>query len=122
MAMKRTKYIILFSAALFVSCSSGKWLDVSAAVNVEELMKKECPDLYARYKKTSFKLKNGSEFFSNINFDLITRAAIVYNNGKYYAGASLVSHTYSYNKSSLAILNGFGVINVYVGFNFWRRD
>lgn len=51
MAMKRTKYIILFSAALFVSCSSGKWLDVSATVNVEELMKKECPDLYARYKK-----------------------------------------------------------------------
>jgi hypothetical protein len=74
------------------------------------------------YKNTSFKLKNGSEFFSNINFDLITRATIVYNNGKYYAGASLVSHTYSYNKSSLAILNGFGVINVYVGFNFWRRD
>lgn len=73
------------------------------------------------YKNTSFKLKNGSEFFSNINFDLITRAAIVYNNGKYYAGASLVSHTYSYNKNSLAILNGFGVINVYVGFNFWRR-
>jgi hypothetical protein len=74
------------------------------------------------YKNTSLKLHNSKVFLSSINFDLITRAAIVYNNSKYYAGASLVSHTYSYNKSSLAILNGFGVINVYVGFNFWRRD
>ena len=73
------------------------------------------------YKNTSFKLKNSKDLFSSINFDLITRAAIVYNNSKYYAGASLVSHTYSYNKNSLTILNGFGVINVYVGFNFWRR-
>ena len=44
-------YIILFSAALLISCSSGKWLDVSATVNLEELMEKECPDLYARYKR-----------------------------------------------------------------------
>lgn len=74
------------------------------------------------YKNSSLKLKNSKDFFSNINFDLITRAAIVYNNSKYYAGASLVSHTYSYNRNSLTILNGFGVINVYIGFNFWRRD
>ena len=73
------------------------------------------------YKNTSLKLKNSKELFSSINFDLITRAAIVYNNSQYYAGASLVSHTYSYNRNSLAILNGFGVINIYVGVNFWRR-
>lgn len=73
------------------------------------------------YKNTSLRLTNSKDFLSSINFDLITRAAIVYNNSKYYAGASLVSHTYSYNKSSLSILNGFGVINVYVGFNFWRK-
>ena len=73
------------------------------------------------YKNTSFKLKSGKELLSSINFDLITRAAIVYNNSLYYAGASLVSHTYSYNKSPLSILNGFSVINVYFGINFWRR-
>ncbi len=73
------------------------------------------------YKNTSLKLKNGKDLFSNINFDLITRAAIVYNNSRYYAGTSLVSHTYSYSRNSLSILNGFGVINVYIGLNFWRR-
>lgn len=74
------------------------------------------------YKNTSFKsINNSKKFISNINVDLVSRMAVVYNNGKYYAGASLVSHTYSYNKPSLSILNGFGYIKVYAGFNFWRR-
>lgn len=73
------------------------------------------------YKNTSLNLKSSKEFLSSINFDLITRAAVVYNNSRYYAGASLVAHTYSYNKSTFSILNGFGVINVYFGVNFWRR-
>ena len=73
------------------------------------------------YKNTSFKLKNSRDFFSNINFDFISRLAIVYNNSKFYAGASLVAHTYSYSKKSISIVNGFGVLNVYIGFNFWRR-
>ena len=73
------------------------------------------------YKNTSLRLKSSKEFLSNINIDFITRAAIVYNNSKYYAGASIVSNTYSYNKKSLSIINTFGVINVYIGFNFWRR-
>lgn len=73
------------------------------------------------YKNTSLRLYNSKEFLSSINFDLITRAAIVYNNSRYYAGASLVAHTYSYTKNSLSILNGFGVINVYFGVNFWRK-
>lgn len=73
------------------------------------------------YKNTSFRLTNSKDFLSSINFDFITRAAIVYNNNRYYAGASLVSHTYSYSKSALSILNGFGVLNIYVGFNFWRK-
>ena len=73
------------------------------------------------YKNTSLKLHNRKEFLSSLNFDFITRAAIVYNNSRYYAGASLVAHTYSYNKSTISILNGFGVVNVYFGINFWRR-
>ncbi len=73
------------------------------------------------YKNTSFRLAHSKELLSSINFDLITRAAIVYNNSRYYAGASLVSHTYSYNKNTLSIVNGFGVVNVYFGVNFWRK-
>lgn len=73
------------------------------------------------YKNTSLKFYNSKEFISNINFDLISRLALVYNNGRYYAGTSLVSHTYSYNKPSLSIINGFGYLKVYAGFNFWRK-
>lgn len=74
------------------------------------------------YKITSLKsFVNGTEFTSSINIDLVSRLALVYNNARFYAGASLVSHTYSYTKPSLSILNGFGYIKVYAGFNFWRK-
>lgn len=74
------------------------------------------------YKNTSLKsISNSKEFFTNINLDLVSRFAVVYNNSRYYVGASLVSNTYSYLKPSLLILNGFGYLKVYAGFNFWRR-
>ncbi len=73
------------------------------------------------YKNTSFRLENGKEFIKNINFDLISRAAIVYNNSKFFIGASVISHTYSYRKSSLSIVNGFGTLNIYTGINLFRN-
>ncbi len=73
------------------------------------------------YKNSSLQLKSGKEFISNINFDVVTRAAIVYNNQRFYIGTSFVSHTYSYRKSNLSVINGFGTINVYAGFNFWKK-
>lgn len=75
------------------------------------------------YKNTSLKFykETSKEFLKNINFDLMSRLSIVYNNSRFYAGASLISHTYSYNKTSLSILNGIGQVNVYVGVNFWKR-
>ena len=75
------------------------------------------------YKNTSLKLNisNSKEFVSSINFDLISRLALVYNNGRYFAGASLVSHTYSYTQPSLSVQNGFGYLKIYAGFNFLRR-
>lgn len=57
----------------------------------------------------------------DINFDLITRAAVVYNNSKYFVGASLVMHTYDYRKPNLSVTNSFGTLRIYAGFNFWRR-
>lgn len=72
------------------------------------------------YKNTSFKIHDSKELLSSINFDFITRASIIYNNGKYYVGTSLVSNTYAYNKDRLSIINGFGIIKVICGFNFWR--
>ncbi len=60
-------------------------------------------------------------WIKDINFNLITRAAVVYNNSKYFAGVSLVMHTYDYRKPNLSVTNSFGTLRIYLGFNFWRR-
>lgn len=73
------------------------------------------------YKNTSFKLDSSKDFIDNINFDLITRTAVVYNNTRYFIGASLISHTYSYRRSSLSIVNGFGTLNIYAGINLFKK-
>lgn len=73
------------------------------------------------YKNTSLKLINRKSLLSGINFDLTTRAALLYNNNRCFAGLSLVAHSYQYNKKRLTILNGFGVLKLYAGINFWRK-
>ena len=60
-------------------------------------------------------------WIKDINFDLITRAAIVYNDSKYFVGTSLVMHTYDYRKPNLSVTNSFGTLRIYAGFNFWKR-
>lgn len=60
-------------------------------------------------------------WIKDINFDLITRAGIVYNNSKYFFGASFVMHTYDYRKPSLSVTNSFGTLRIYAGFNFWKK-
>ena len=60
-------------------------------------------------------------WIKDINFDLITRAGVVYNNAKYFVGASLVLHTYDYRKPSLSVTNSFGTLRIYAGFNFWKK-
>jgi len=56
-----------------------------------------------------------------INFDLTTRGGIVWNNGIYYAGASLVANTYSYRGKNFTLNNGFGTLRIYAGFNFGKK-
>lgn len=60
-------------------------------------------------------------WMQDINFDLITRAGIVYNTSKYYAGASMVMHTYDYRQKDFSLTNTFGIVRVYAGFNFWKK-
>jgi hypothetical protein len=73
------------------------------------------------YKYSCVKSEENQSIFNNINVDLVSRAALVYNNTRWYAGVSLVSHTYTYRKSALSIINGFGVVNVYSGINLFRK-
>ena len=75
------------------------------------------------YKKSRIDdndFKNES-WIKDINFDFITRAAVVYNNAKYFVGASLVMHTYDYRKPNLSVTNSFGTLRIYAGFNFWPK-
>jgi hypothetical protein len=74
------------------------------------------------YKHSSIKSEEIRSIFKNINADLVSRAALVYNNSRWFVGMSLVSHTYTYRKSALSIINGFGVLNVYSGINFFRKE
>lgn len=76
------------------------------------------------YKKAGITSKEegyDAETYHSVNFDVITRAAIVYNNAKYYVGASLLAHTYDYHKKRFWINNTYGILQIYVGFNFNKK-
>ena len=63
--------------------------------------------------------KSSGFSFRNLNIDGIGRFALVYNNMKWYAGTSVIFHTYNYyHKSRFSTNNTFGSMNVYVGLNF----
>lgn len=55
------------------------------------------------------------------NFDFITRASVVYNNGKYFAGAMLVFNAYDNRMSDLCVSHSFGTLRIYAGMNFWKK-
>ena len=79
------------------------------------------------YKKARINDMQDTEDFSwtkwvnDINFDLITRAGITWNNTKYYVGATFILHTYDYRKDKFSMTNSFGSLKIYAGFNFWKR-
>jgi hypothetical protein len=60
--------------------------------------------------------------FSNFNFDGVGRFGLVWNNSKWYFGSNAVIHSYNYKKSQFATSNDFGNINIYIGFNFGRKN
>lgn len=70
-------------------------------------------------KTQALKFKDFS--FKNFNFDGIGRFGIVWNNTKWYAGASTVIHSYNYKKEQFSTNNWFGSLNIYVGVNFGRK-
>ncbi len=59
--------------------------------------------------------------YHTINCDIITRAALVYNNTKYYIGASLLVQTYNFHKKPFWLSNTYGILQFYVGFNFNKK-
>ncbi len=59
--------------------------------------------------------------FSDITLDAVGRFGIVWNNGKVFAGASAIVHSYNYSKSNFYTNNIFGSFNAYLGFNFGAK-
>ena len=60
-------------------------------------------------------------WMKNVNFDVITRAAMTWNTRKYYAGVIFVLNTFDYRKKSMSMTNSFGSLRLYLGFNFWKK-
>lgn len=83
--------------------------------------------IFHSYRPLPIKIKiddtpnTDNHWIKDINFDLITRAAVVYNTNKYFIGASLVMHTYDYRKKDFSLTNTFGTVRIYAGFNFWKK-
>ena len=76
------------------------------------------------YKTSSGETANGGSKgfdFSNFNIDGIGRFAVVWNNTKWYAGASAIVRAYNYRKPRFAANNIFGDLCIYVGLNFGPR-
>lgn len=73
------------------------------------------------YKRSRIRSDEEQSIFKNINADLVSRIALVYNNSRYFVGLSAVMHTYTYRRDALSIINGFGVLNVYSGINLFRK-
>nr|WP_300726283.1 DUF4421 domain-containing protein [uncultured Bacteroides sp.] len=80
------------------------------------------------YKKTKLngeevdeEKKDWLKWMNDINFDIITRAAITWNNEKYFVGASYVMNTYDYRKKDFSMTHSFGGLRIYAGFNFWKQ-
>lgn len=73
---------------------------------------------YKRQSGEGFSGQRVLDNISRINFDFIGRAGIVWNNGNYFAGASLISQLYDYHRDQLSVANSVNYLNFYAGLYF----
>ena len=57
----------------------------------------------------------------SLNFDIISRASLVWNNTKFFAGFSAVAHTYTYKKPTFSMHNSLVTLSVYSGLYFIKK-
>ena len=55
------------------------------------------------------------------NIDFTSRAALVWNNTRFYAGASFINYVYGYNRAYFHFRNSISYLNLYFGVNFARK-
>jgi hypothetical protein len=57
-----------------------------------------------------------------VNPDFVGRLGLVYNNTRWYVGASAIFRTNNYRTSRFRANNVFGSLNAYIGYNFMLKD
>ena len=60
-------------------------------------------------------------YVRNFSIDVGTRSALVWNNSRFFAGLSSVSHMYGFRKNKLNLTNSYYYFYVYFGFNFLKK-
>ncbi len=111
--------------------NSVKYYDINASVGYAYnwVFAKNCLfcaslSMALAYKATQGETTDGDKSgfdFHNFNIDGIGRFGIVWNNTRWYAGASAIVRAYNYRMDRFAANNIFGSLNFYVGFNFGAR-
>lgn len=82
--------------------------------------------LAVNYKKSNAESYRDNHLYddfkaSNLSLGGIGRMGLVWNNTRYFAGASAQIHSYSYGKKQFYINNTFGTFNVYFGLNIGKK-
>lgn len=58
----------------------------------------------------------------DMNLDFVSRVGLVWNNTRWFAGASFISHLYDYKKDRFSLTNSINYLNLYVGFCFNKKS
>jgi len=77
---------------------------------------------YKKSKGEAYGVDKGGFDFSNFNVDAIGRFGLVYNNTRWYAGASAIVRTFNYKNDRFAANNVLGEVCLYIGYNFGLRS
>ena len=76
------------------------------------------------FKKSRGERIEAQEIWKNIRnfkFDFIGRAGLVWNNTRWFAGVSFVTHLYDFQKDNYSVSNNISYLNIYAGFVFNRK-
>ncbi len=93
------------------------WLFASS-LSIAVSRKKAIADSERGFGAVGTTIKNLRDFkFSDITLDGVGRFGLVWTNGKMFAGASAIVHSYNYSKSNFYTNNIFGSFNAYFGIN-----
>ncbi len=93
------------------------WLFASS-LSIAVSRKKAIADSERGFGAVGTTFKNLRDFkFSDITLDGVGRFGLVWTNGKMFAGASAIVHSYNYSKSNFYTNNVFGSFNAYFGIN-----